>query len=49
MIPKTKTIARLKENYQAQEITLTEEEMNEIALLNRGRMVYTDPDNFSFY
>src|SRR5690554_2077026 len=49
MIPKTKTIARLKENYQAQEITLTEEEMKEIALLNRGRMVYTDPDNFSFY
>jgi len=49
MIPKTKTIARLKENYQAQEIALTEEEMKEIALLNRGRMVYTDPDNFSFY
>ncbi len=49
MIPKTKTADRLQENFEAQFIKLTEEEMESIKALNRGRMVYTDPDNFTFY
>lgn len=49
MIPKTKTSERLKENFDAQFIKLTDAEMTSIEALNRGRMVYTDPDNFTFY
>ena len=49
MIPKTKTVSRLKENFEGQFIKLTKEEMESIKALNRGRMVYTDPDNFTFY
>jgi diketogulonate reductase-like aldo/keto reductase len=45
MIPKSVTPARIEENYQAQFITLTDAEIEAINLLNRGKRVYTDPDN----
>lgn len=45
MIPKSVTPARIEENYQAQFITLTETEKKTIDELNRGKRVYTDPDN----
>jgi methylglyoxal/glyoxal reductase len=45
MIPKSVTPARIEENYQAQFITLTPSEMSLINELNRGKRVYTDPDN----
>lgn len=45
MIPKSVTPKRIKENYDAQFITLTDEEMTAINELNRGNRVYTDPDN----
>lgn len=49
MIPKTKTVSRLEENFLGDQIILTDDEMTKIALLNRGKKVYTDPDNFTFY
>jgi diketogulonate reductase-like aldo/keto reductase len=45
MIPKSVTPARIKENYDAQNIKLSKEEMQQINDLNRGKRVYTDPDN----
>lgn len=45
MIPKSQTKERIKENFEAQFITLTDEEMEKITKLNRGNRVYTDPDN----
>jgi diketogulonate reductase-like aldo/keto reductase len=45
MIPKSVTASRIKDNYEAQKITLTEEEMHKINDLNRGKRIYTDPDN----
>ncbi len=45
MIPKSVTPSRIKDNYDAQFIELTEEELLEIDALNRGNRVYTDPDN----
>jgi methylglyoxal/glyoxal reductase len=45
MIPKSVTPARIEENYQAQFITLTPSEVSLINELNRGKRVYTDPDN----
>jgi methylglyoxal/glyoxal reductase len=45
MIPKSVTPARIEENYQAQFITLTPSEISLINELNRGKRVYTDPDN----
>lgn len=45
MIPKTINTKRLLENFQAQNIYLTEEEMKLIFNLNRGKRLYTDPAN----
>lgn len=48
MIPKSVTPKRLKENLEAQDLFLSVEEIAAINQLNRGRRVYTDPDNNSF-
>jgi diketogulonate reductase-like aldo/keto reductase len=45
MIPKSVTPSRIEENFKAKDIVLTEEEIEEINQLNRGKRVYTDPDN----
>ncbi len=45
MIPKSVTPKRIKENFDAQDIKLTEEDILLINDLNRGHRVYTDPDN----
>ncbi len=45
MIPKSITPQRIKENYEAQDIKLSADEMTQINALNRGNRVYTDPDN----
>lgn len=48
MIPKTVTPKRLKENYDSLSVKLDEEDVVAINKLNRGKRVYTDPDNNSF-
>ncbi len=45
MIPKSVTPSRIKDNFDAQFIELSKEEIAEINALNRGQRVYTDPDN----
>lgn len=45
MIPKTSNLKRLKENFNSKNIVLTEEEMELIFSLNRGKRLYTDPAN----
>jgi len=45
MIPKSVTPSRILENFKAQELKLSKEEIEEINALNRGKRVYTDPDN----
>jgi methylglyoxal/glyoxal reductase len=45
MIPKSVTPARIEENYQAQFIELNDTDIKTINELNRGKRVYTDPDN----
>lgn len=45
MIPKSVTPSRIEENFKAKDIVLTEEEIEAINQLNRGKRVYTDPDN----
>ena len=45
MIPKSATKERILENYQGKDITLSREEIEAINQLNRGKRVYTDPDN----
>ncbi len=45
MIPKSVTPKRIKENFEAQKLTLSKDEMVKIDELNRGQRVYTDPDN----
>lgn len=45
MIPKSVTPSRILENYQGQFLKLSEDEIDEINALNRGKRVYTDPDN----
>lgn len=45
MIPKSATKDRILENYQGKDIILTKEEIEAINQLNRGKRVYTDPDN----
>jgi methylglyoxal/glyoxal reductase len=45
MIPKSSTKERIKENFLAQDITLDLEDLNQLKGLNRGKRVYTDPDN----
>lgn len=48
MIPKSITPQRIKENFDAKDITLDEEDIKKINDLNRGKRVYTDPDNCWF-
>lgn len=45
MIPKSVTPSRLLENFDALSVQLTDEDMMIINDLNRGKRVYTDPDN----
>lgn len=45
MIPKSVTHERIKENFDAQLLKLTDDEIEQINQLNRGKRVYTDPDN----
>ncbi|MGB1097381.1 MAG: aldo/keto reductase [Acholeplasmataceae bacterium] len=45
MIPKSSDAKRLKENYRAASLTLSDEDIQTINKLNRGKRVYTDPDN----
>ncbi len=45
MIPKSVTPSRILENYHALQVHLTLDEMEQINGLNRGKRVYTDPDN----
>lgn len=45
MIPKTKTPNRLEENYRGSQLSLSEEEIQTINALNRGKRVYSDPSN----
>ncbi|MBE0701357.1 MAG: aldo/keto reductase [Acholeplasmataceae bacterium] len=45
MIPKSVTLERIVENFEARKIVLTDEEMTLINSMNRGKRVYTDPDN----
>lgn len=45
MIPKSVTKERILENYLAKDIVLAKEEIALIHTLNRGKRVYTDPDN----
>ncbi len=48
MIPKTVTPSRLKENFKAKDIKLSDEEMDLIFSLNNGKRVYTDPANSTY-
>ncbi len=45
MIPKSVTPSRIEENFKGQLIKLTTDEVEQINQLNRGKRVYTDPDN----
>jgi diketogulonate reductase-like aldo/keto reductase len=45
MIPKSVTPERILENFKGKDIILTEEEIESINQLNRGKRIYTDPDN----
>ncbi|HBD74576.1 MAG TPA: hypothetical protein DC003_03310, partial [Acholeplasmataceae bacterium] len=45
MIPKSSDAKRLEENYRAASLTLSDEDIQRINKLNRGKRVYTDPDN----
>jgi diketogulonate reductase-like aldo/keto reductase len=45
MIPKSVTPSRILENFVAKDVLLSIQEIEEINKLNRGKRVYTDPDN----
>lgn len=45
MIPKTSTIARLKENFDSYKIKLDQDDLKAIDALNTGVRVYSDPSN----
>lgn len=45
MIPKSVTPSRIKENFESKDILLSIDEVEHITKLNRGKRVYTDPDN----
>jgi len=45
MIPKSVTPSRIKDNFEAQYIKLSDEDMKKIDALSFGERVYTDPDN----
>ncbi|MCU0105036.1 aldo/keto reductase [Acholeplasma vituli] len=48
MIPKSVTVSRIQENLGALDLVLSDDEVKAINQLNRGRRIYTDPDNNSF-
>ncbi|PKK86849.1 MAG: hypothetical protein CVV63_03350 [Tenericutes bacterium HGW-Tenericutes-8] len=48
MIPKSVTPKRIQENYNSLDVKLDSEDVLTINNLNRGKRVYTDPDNNSF-
>ena len=45
MIPKSVHEERLIENFKGQELVLAPEDIEKINQLNRGRRLYSDPDN----
>lgn len=45
MIPKSVTPSRILENFKSKDIKLSDEDIKLIDDLNRGKRVYTDPDN----
>ena len=45
MIPKTKDLKRLEENYRGSQVSLSEDEIKTISQLNTGKRKYTDPEN----
>ena len=45
MIPKSVTPIRIEENFKSKDVLLSISEVEEISALNRGKRVYTDPDN----
>jgi diketogulonate reductase-like aldo/keto reductase len=45
MIPKASSFDRLKQNFDALNIPLRQEDMETLSTLNRGKRVYTDPSN----
>ena len=45
MIPKSITPSRIEENFRAKDIHLSDDDIAKINELNRGKRVYTDPDN----
>lgn len=45
MIPKSVTPERIEENFKSKDIVLAKEDILAIDELNRGKRVYTDPDN----
>ncbi|MCD4827177.1 MAG: aldo/keto reductase [Acholeplasmataceae bacterium] len=45
MIPKSSTPERIKENFESLKLKLSDDEIKMINDLNRGKRVYTDPDN----
>jgi diketogulonate reductase-like aldo/keto reductase len=45
MIPKSVTPIRIEENFKSKDVLLSISEVEEINALNRGKRVYTDPDN----
>lgn len=48
MIPKSITDARIIENFEIFDFKLTMDEVNSITKLNKGRRLYTDPDNVPY-
>lgn len=48
MIPKSVTLNRIKENFESLNVNLDPLDVEKINQLNRGKRVYTDPDNNSF-
>ncbi|WP_025724568.1 aldo/keto reductase [Acholeplasma granularum] len=45
MIPKSVHEDRLLENFKGQELVLSKEDLEKVNSINRGRRLYTDPDN----
>ncbi|MFP4187521.1 MAG: aldo/keto reductase [Acholeplasmataceae bacterium] len=45
MIPKSATLKRIEENFQAKDLVLDSQDIMRINELSRGERVYTDPDN----
>jgi diketogulonate reductase-like aldo/keto reductase len=45
MIPKSSSYEKLKQNFDASNVILSQEDIDIISSLNRGKRVYTDPSN----